>query len=478
MTVISRGIAASLTVLLAGAAMAGPGPLVLPAIDSQGIPSVVLDRGEFSSCRIEYWEPGPDVPARWTAERDHGGPDARIQVWRLPNAHPGTRIGYEVVCDESPAARGELDVPPAGESFTLLSGSVRDLRTGGPGAGAVVLVWCRAALARGHAWASLAIAGEDGRWSALAPGRSMGCPAAEASGQPSGFLVSAVSEDGRSGSSAAGSAGPGPELGLAASSSDCPDLVCNVTHTAFVVAWTSDQPTTGYLKYGLAPDQLDTTVCDLRDDGPPCDFVDDTHYVQVASLNAETTYYVQQYEGGVPKGGVCSVTTGRVLPPGSPDTRYGRVLKSDGTTPADGTYVSLVIERGAESSAPLCSLIEPEDAGYWTLDRAGARTQDGSDYFGAGPGDTEDQQAHGGGDGCASQRVGYEEPNPAPDMILGACAPPCEDADGDGYGANGSESCPAGPVADCDDSDPDVYPGAPQLCDGVNNDCNDPAWPE
>jgi hypothetical protein len=44
----------------------------------------------------------------------------------------------------------------------------------------------------------------------------------------------------------------------------------------------------------------------------------------------------------------------------------------------------------------------------------------------------------------------------------------CPNSDGDGYSV-----C----SADCDDSDPFVYPGAPQVCDGANNDCNDPAWP-
>lgn len=43
-------------------------------------------------------------------------------------------------------------------------------------------------------------------------------------------------------------------------------------------------------------------------------------------------------------------------------------------------------------------------------------------------------------------------------------------SDDDTDGVNGS--------LDCDDTDPDVYPGAPQLCDGVNNDCDDTSWPE
>ncbi len=38
-----------------------------------------------------------------------------------------------------------------------------------------------------------------------------------------------------------------------------------------------------------------------------------------------------------------------------------------------------------------------------------------------------------------------------------------EDQDGDGYAAD----------VDCDDNDSSVYPGAPELCDGKDNDCND-----
>jgi hypothetical protein len=47
----------------------------------------------------------------------------------------------------------------------------------------------------------------------------------------------------------------------------------------------------------------------------------------------------------------------------------------------------------------------------------------------------------------------------------------CDDADLDGVGDCGGGS------PDCDDLDDEVYPGAPQLCDGKNNDCDDPSWP-
>jgi hypothetical protein len=43
----------------------------------------------------------------------------------------------------------------------------------------------------------------------------------------------------------------------------------------------------------------------------------------------------------------------------------------------------------------------------------------------------------------------------------------CLDADWDGY-------CRPD---DCDDENPAIYPQAPQVCDGVNNDCDDPNWP-
>ncbi len=45
----------------------------------------------------------------------------------------------------------------------------------------------------------------------------------------------------------------------------------------------------------------------------------------------------------------------------------------------------------------------------------------------------------------------------------------CTDADEDGYSVE-TEGC--GPV-DCDDSDPDVNPGATEICNGIDDDCDD-----
>ncbi len=53
-------------------------------------------------------------------------------------------------------------------------------------------------------------------------------------------------------------------------------------------------------------------------------------------------------------------------------------------------------------------------------------------------------------------------------LLLAACrGDPCLDADGDGFFAG---TCAI--ADDCDDSDPFVFPGAAEACDGVDNDCS------
>jgi len=48
----------------------------------------------------------------------------------------------------------------------------------------------------------------------------------------------------------------------------------------------------------------------------------------------------------------------------------------------------------------------------------------------------------------------------------------CNDGDGDGFGMPGSVDCVMGTALDCNDAERNVFPGAPELCDGLDNDCD------
>ena len=48
----------------------------------------------------------------------------------------------------------------------------------------------------------------------------------------------------------------------------------------------------------------------------------------------------------------------------------------------------------------------------------------------------------------------------------------CTDNDGDGFGSPGDASCGNGAAEDCNDSDSRIFPGASEVCDAVDNDCN------
>lgn len=103
-----------------------------------------------------------------------------------------------------------------------------------------------------------------------------------------------------------------------------------------------------------------------------------------------------------------------------------------------------------------------------------------------------DGDRYGEGPGCFGPDCDDDNPviNPSAMEICGdeidqncdgmdlECPTNCIDEDGDGYGAPGSTDCmgPDGEVneeIDCDDDNPDAYPGAEEVCDGADNNCND-----
>ena len=65
-------------------------------------------------------------------------------------------------------------------------------------------------------------------------------------------------------------------------------------------------------------------------------------------------------------------------------------------------------------------------------------------------------------------------------LVIGGAVPAfaqCVDNDADGYGSPGDPDCAAGPEEDCDDDNADAYPGAAEVCDGVDNDCDGSTLP-
>jgi hypothetical protein len=56
-------------------------------------------------------------------------------------------------------------------------------------------------------------------------------------------------------------------------------------------------------------------------------------------------------------------------------------------------------------------------------------------------------------------------------LFLGR-ATACLDSDGDGFGHPGSASCPGGAADDCNDADAAIHPGAAEICDCVDNNCD------
>jgi|GEM_PF-4655830 len=61
--------------------------------------------------------------------------------------------------------------------------------------------------------------------------------------------------------------------------------------------------------------------------------------------------------------------------------------------------------------------------------------------------------------------------NPLKDKCTDGIWAGCIDHDGDGYGNPGSNGCNNGSATDCDDTNNKIYPGAPEICDGKDNQC-------
>lgn len=129
------------------------------------------------------------------------------------------------------------------------------------------------------------------------------------------------------------------------------------------------------------------------------------------------------------------------------------------------------------------------DGGTGTTDAAGTSAVDGSpagdtaDEAGSAEG-TDGTDGTGGTGGPSTSVDAGTDTAAETDATAGGCVEPIEwflDEDGDGFGdpLEGTVACEppsAGHVdigGDCDDAAPGVHPGVDELCDGIDNDCDE-----
>jgi hypothetical protein len=141
--------------------------------------------------------------------------------------------------------------------------------------------------------------------------------------------------------------------------------------------------------------------------------------------------------------------------------RYG----SEGYVQMDDIYLSTTqarIELGDKSTFSSCTLREIQIPTAWSSS---------SITFTANQGSFKE------GDTVYLYVVdadGNVNANGYPIIIWGGPIPPCTDSDGDGYGNPASAIC-AHPALDCDDTNPNINPGKPEICNdaqSLDEDCD------
>ena len=195
--------------------------------------------------------------------------------------------------------------------------------------------------------------------------------------------------------------------------------ITNVRDGSFTISWITNIVTTGEVRYGTDPNNLNQTGYDRRGAATS----DDTHYVTLTGLYPNTTYYFDLVSGGVTdnnNGTHYTVTTGSTLEVPASNTKYGQVKKSDGTTAASGTivYITLKDANGVGTlgqSAPISALVD--NSGHWSTNFGNARTADLSQYFSYSNGDLLHLSTQGAADGVGC-KIEVEIGHTIPEIVL------------------------------------------------------------
>jgi len=192
----------------------------------------------------------------------------------------------------------------------------------------------------------------------------------------------------------------------------------NPTSAAATVTWTTEAETDGCVRYGTSP-ALGDTLCDPRAD-------DDVHYVEVTGLDPETTYFFEVASAGQvdDNGGAFYAFTTAQIGSGTPYFVFGRLLLSDGTTPAVEALVTAVVRAaaGGAASEPLAVLTDAD--GDWWLNLGNLKDPSDGSVLSYVPGDTllVDLQAAAQGAASDTTLVSGSSPQDAGTVLLPASA--------------------------------------------------------
>jgi len=225
--------------------------------------------------------------------------------------------------------------------------------------------------------------------------------------------------------------------------------ITNRATNTFSVSWTTDTPTTGFVKYAENPTKITTPAGDVRDQISGTAEAYTNHYVNITGLAADTTYYFLIGSGSETyndEGKPFQVRTGPQVIPPPEDVISGKVV-SEATTPVNGAVVFVEAE-GAEALSTVTKV-----DGTWRLNLALSRDKAGQilTY-------DKDQttlsifvQASNGGTATAVTNTSTD--SPTPDIVMGknqtfvATLPPSiadpNDIQSGGFGSLASAPTPA-----------------------------------
>ena len=157
-------------------------------------------------------------------------------------------------------------------------------------------------------------------------------------------------------------------------------FITDVNEGRFVVSWTTDDPSDGYVDWGSTL-SLGETTSDTAASTT-------THHVMIDGLDPETTYFFQVRSGDATddNGGTkYSVTTGPLLGPASLRNAYwGYIYESGGMTPVPNAIVYMqLMDNDASGSGGSSQWVtaRTNSAGVWQYKFGATRLDNLSGYF-------------------------------------------------------------------------------------------------